>query len=501
MDVSQLKLLAGRVRTLLQQSSALVGHSQALDLVASLPGLRNWPEVLAFPERVAACELDSASTERLAFRLERKFSAEFTPEELLSALAPSIPGAAGGALQVWPGGPGPGVYVTTSQQAINNLMAVYEEATDGGLVYAERAGSGDGTIDLGDGGLWSAGIDRLPSGTLLVVGPVDLDQSSWDDTAGSLRMACVHALDSNHRVAVLVRTPTPDRLCEDLVVMVRSTSDESANLDTAFVGVVTEEGELQRRDPFATTYPKPVAVRANADLGALPESTREALRGELASRTSGIVLFGSSIIAEYSAYDQLAAGLVLTDHAGPAARIMPRHRGTPAKDWLVPEAVKALPFLPSVESAYAQGYRRMVISPHYSRDVLLKYDDVLFLAGNWGHDVAHIASTFILGNGERHVDATARIVVVLGTLRVPGRRGKAVASDLFVRGTLTGPIGGSYGECEAFLANNRLVRWEDEMASLLAAGAVTLSGVKKAGGRSEAVSAFLARRRGIKRAS
>jgi hypothetical protein len=136
MDVPQLKLLAGRVRTLLQQSSALVGHGQALDLVAALPGLRNWPEVLAFPERVAACELDSASTGRLAFRLKRKFSAEFTPNELLSALAPSIPGSAGAALQVWPGGPGPGVYVTTSQQAINALMAVYEEATDGGLVYA-----------------------------------------------------------------------------------------------------------------------------------------------------------------------------------------------------------------------------------------------------------------------------------------------------------------------------------------------------------------------------
>jgi hypothetical protein len=54
-------------------------------------------------------------------------------------------------------------------------VARYEEATDGDLVYAERAGSGwEGSIDLGEYGLWSAGIDRLPSGTLLVVGPIEL---------------------------------------------------------------------------------------------------------------------------------------------------------------------------------------------------------------------------------------------------------------------------------------------------------------------------------------
>lgn len=55
MDIPQLKLLAGRVRGLLQQSSRPVGHSQSLDLIAALPGLRNWPEVMAFQDRVSAC--------------------------------------------------------------------------------------------------------------------------------------------------------------------------------------------------------------------------------------------------------------------------------------------------------------------------------------------------------------------------------------------------------------------------------------------------------------
>jgi hypothetical protein len=98
-------------------------------------------------------------------------------------------------------------------------------------------------------------------------------------------------------------------------------------------------------------------------------------------------------------------------------------------------------------------------------------------------------------------DVTARLVAVLGMFHVPGRRGKAVASDLFVRGGLTGPVAENYGDCEAFLTNNRAVRWQDEMSSFLAAGAVTLTGVKKAGSRSEAVTAFLAQQRGIKKAS
>ena len=58
----------------------LVGHSQSLDLIAALPGLRNWPEVMAFPGRVAACELDSTSVSRLAYRLNRKFSLEIGPK-------------------------------------------------------------------------------------------------------------------------------------------------------------------------------------------------------------------------------------------------------------------------------------------------------------------------------------------------------------------------------------------------------------------------------------
>lgn len=503
MDIPQLKLLAGRIRDLLQHSSHIIGHSRSLDLIAALPGLRNWPEVMAFPDRVAACELDSASAGRLGFRLKKNFELEFTPKELLGTLAPDCADTSRGAPQVWPGGPPPGVYVTTSAQAISALLARYEEATDGGLVYAERAGNDwDGSIDLGEYGLWSPGIDRLPSGTLLVVGPIELDQQSWDDAAKRLEIACLHALNSDHRVAVLVDTPTPHTLCEDLVVLVRSATTEPSDVDTALVGLVNEEGELQRRRPFAKEYPRPVPIHANVGLEALPSSTREALRDELATRTSGIVLFGASEIVEHTAYDQLAAGLALSEHAGPAARIMPRHRGTPAKDWLVPEAIKALPFLPSIASAYAQGYRRMIIDPLYSKGgVLLEYDDVLFLGGTYGHDVASITLNLIARSGRKEAGVMERIVAVLGLLQVPSKHGQVVASDLFVRGTLPGPSGTTYSEFEAFLQANRVIQWEHELSLLLDTGAITAASIKKADPRNHAVQEFLAQRRTTKKTS
>lgn len=499
MDVPQLKLLAGRVRGLLQRSSSIVGHSQALDLVAALPGLRNWPEVMAFPDRVAACELDATSAGRLAFRLKKTCNLELTPKDLLSALAPDTFTTSHSALQLWPGGPSPGVYVTTSEQAINALLARYEEATDGGLVYAERAGNGwEGSIDLGEYGLWSPGIDRLPSGTLLVVGPIELDQESWEESARRLEMACLHALTSDHRVAVLFDTPTPDRLCQDLAVLLRSgtnDSDADSDTDSALVGVVTEDGQLHRRRPFATAYPKPVQIHANVGLEALPPSTREPLRRELARRTSGIVLFGASEIVEHSAAEQVAAGLALTEHAGPAARIMPRHRGTPAKDWLVPEAIKSLPFLPSIESAYAQGYRRMVITPHYSKaETLLDFEDVLFLGGTYEHDAAQIALRIIARSYQKETEVLDRIVAVLGLLQVSGKRGQAVASDLFVRGSLPGPIGAEYSELAAYVRNNRVIRWEEELATLLDNGAVTAAGIRRAS-HHHSITEFIAQRR------
>ena len=503
MDIPQLKLLAGHVRGQLKQSSCLVGHSQALDLVAALPGLRNWPEVMAFPERVAACELDTISASRLAYRLKKKFAFDVSAKELLSLLARDGVSVSRSVLEVWPGGPLPGVYVTTSDQAINALLERYEEATDGGLVYAEQAANGwEGSIDLGEYGLWSSGIDRLPSGTLLVVGPLQLDQSSWKNSAERLEMACLHALNSEHRVAVLVDTPTPDNLCEDLDLMVRTVRADSGDTHTALQGIVTEDGELLDRRPFARGYPTPAPINTKLDTGAIPKVALEPLRRELAARTQGMVLFGASRIGEHTAYEQLAAALALTEHAGPAARIMPRHRGTPAKDWMVPEPIKQLPFLPSIDSAYAQGYRRMLVDAHYTEgEVWLGYDDVLFMGATYGHQVRDIALNLVARSGGREAFALQRIVAVLGLLHVEGKKGDAAAADLFLRGKAEGPTGDDWDEFEDFLKSHRVVRWEDELSALLDAGVVTAAGAKRSDPRNTHLTDFLARRRGGKKAS
>ncbi|WP_326543500.1 hypothetical protein [Pseudorhodoferax sp.] len=387
MDIQQLKLLAGLVRGLLEQSHHSVGHNQSLDLIAALPGLRNWPEVQAFPDRVAACELDVASASCLAFRLKKKFALELSPQAMLAALSPPGTEKPTRAPQIWPTGPVPGVYITDSQDAINALLERYEEATDGALVYAERAGNHwEGSIDLGEGGLWSNGLRRVRSGTLLVVGPLELNQQSWSDSSRHLEMACLVAQGSEHRVAVLIDTPTPEAMFEDVHLMVRSIQPEGDDCDAALLGVVTADGELQLRDPFAAPRARLEQPGSIATVDALPSSVLAALTKAVEARSAGLLLFGSSEIDEHPAIEFVAASLALTEHAGPAARIMPRHRSTPAKDFQVPDAIKQLPFLPSIESAYEQGYRRMVFAPSYTpSELLLEFSkDVLLISGTYG---------------------------------------------------------------------------------------------------------------------
>ncbi|WP_174996214.1 hypothetical protein [Pandoraea iniqua] len=125
------------------------------------------------------------------------------------------------------------------------MLEVYEDATDGALVYAERAGNHrDGSIDLGEYGLWSPGLDRVPSGALLIVGPPKLDQQSWNDAGERPEMACNHALNAGHRGAVLLETPTPENALEDVQSLVASRPDHTDH-DTALIGTVTGRGDLE----------------------------------------------------------------------------------------------------------------------------------------------------------------------------------------------------------------------------------------------------------------
>ena len=86
MDLQQLKLLAGNIRAFVQQADIQIGHNESLDIAAALPGLRNWPEVLAFPDRVSAFTLDIVSANRLAARLNKRCDFDITPQAVLQKL-------------------------------------------------------------------------------------------------------------------------------------------------------------------------------------------------------------------------------------------------------------------------------------------------------------------------------------------------------------------------------------------------------------------------------
>lgn len=83
MELQHLKLLARRIRALLQQSNISINHSQSLDLVATVPGLRNWPEVQAFPDRIMECVYDTHAVQRLSARIQKRYGLSPT-RELLS---------------------------------------------------------------------------------------------------------------------------------------------------------------------------------------------------------------------------------------------------------------------------------------------------------------------------------------------------------------------------------------------------------------------------------
>lgn len=498
MDIPQLKLLAGPVRALLEQHDMPIGHSQSLDLIAALPGLRNWPEVNAFPDSVNACKLDQASCSRLAYRLKSKHGLDLSSVQILASLSPPTSASSALAPMIWPSGPPSGVYVTTSQGAINALLARYEEATDGELVYAEAAGSHwEGSIDLGEYGLSSGGLSRVPSGTLLIVGPLELDQQSWQSSAEKIEWACLRALNWGHRVAVLIKTPAPEQMCRDIDVMVRQVAPEGDDCYLSLTGIVTEDGDLATQVPFVGQSLAPVVTTVKASMDVFPESILSGLHHALSRRSVGIMAFGSSVLQEHRAMDLITAMLALTNGVGPVARIKSRSRGTPAKDMMVPDCVKVLPILPSVESAFVHGYRRMIVESSYTDvDTMLKYsDEVLFLMGSYGLDATNaFLETGRYGSFEKLDKVLKKLVAAVGVGLIEEKGRNILIGDLFVPDPTTDAPSADFEELGTFVAAARSVCWEDELDELLANKKVSLAAVKNSFKRQRGLEDFLAAR-------
>jgi hypothetical protein len=477
MDTQQLKELAARLRVLLQDAGVEIGHGQALDLSASLVGLRNWPEVQAFPQRVKTQELDLSATARLAYRLAHKYKHEASSAELLQLLLPPSNVQNVSPLQIWPAGPAAGVYITTSQAAIDALVEQYQEATDGAVFYAERAGTKhDAAINLGDDGLWSSGLERIPSGTLIVLGPVELDQQSWSEASDRVEMACIRAETSGHRVAILFDTPMPSLLAADTTTMLIDKGYD--DLQDYLVGTVAEDGTLQ--PGVLQQYSAPLKGSAVTDTRSLPIPVVEQLKAVLAKRGRGIIALGSVEDVENHGATIAEAVLALTEHLGLAARIMPRHRSTMSKFDQVPVAVGQLPFLTSVESAYAQGYRRFLVDPRYTKtDVIARFvEDSLFIACTFAATVDDLAMHTVEPKG-REASMLPWLLAAVVVAPVQTKMEREILTDLYIGVEDAHVDKGDHAF--DFVARHRTMRIEDQFKALVERGEIDIGAASDAG--------------------
>lgn len=496
MDTQQLKVFAERLRAHLERHTLTLKHGQALDLIAAIPGLRNWPEVNAFPARVSTAQWDDHSAGRLAKRITKLHAVNLPVDELRQALEPT----AASTLKVWPDGPVPGVYVTTSQEAIDAAMAKYEAATDSALLYAEEAGRSSGAaMDLGEYGLFSRGIDRLPSGTLVVVGPLPLTQESWNDNKDRLNAAANLAYSSSLRIAVLVETPLPDNLHSDIDLLLRPDEEDLASEPSDVLGVVTDSGELQVVQPFVQRrLGPPVAQHFTTDQR-LPQVLEDALKQAVKNRPYGTIVLGITPRDEpHKAL--LEAALPLTEHAGPAVRIQPTFRlGYGRNDSPLSPHFKGLPVFPSIESAYAHGFRRMVIeSVHHgaSKAMADHSHDTCFLLTSYSTEVAGAWSTAML-RYEDWPDGLESLTAVLCVADIEVKKQTFTVCDAFIAGAPRAPEGKLFGDLVEHLEAHRVVRWQDQLDALLDSGKVTPVQAKKALHRHD-VDAHLASRKTVK---
>lgn len=477
MDAAHLRVLAGRLNDWLNAKQHAVKHGHTLDFISAIPGLRNWPEVIAHPDRVAPAQVCDQSCLRLAQRIAKKLGVTYDSAELLIALADSM---AEVALDVWPGGPAPGLYLTTSEEAVNVVIKRYEAATDGGPVYAEAAGARAATaIDLGEYGLYSNGLARLPSGSLIVIGPLQFTQDEWEDSGERLGAAANLALEVGHRIVALCSTPQPTNLYADVSLLLGNHEWTPEDVETVLKGSVTTDGSFVAWGPRPSTPVPPVAVQF-VPSEPLPEHLANVLRAGLAVRQYGLVIAGSWRWKEDRA-KLLEATLPFTEHAGPAARIMPNSRidydGNPP----LLDAFYGLPVFPSAESAYASGYRRMIFEKaRPGEEFLLEHlDDVCFHIATFGPIVSQALTSAVEPRLMDNPAIVGHVIAVLCSSTVEFKKSVWTFQDAMP--ALTGPLpAGDFEAIDKVVKTARTMRWEDQLGKALDMKFFTLRNIKKA---------------------
>lgn len=510
MDIEQFKLLAGRARGLLEQHNVVISHAQSLDLSSALVGLRNWPEVMAFQDRVKKFSLNEAGTARLSHRIHRKHGIEMSSAELLQLLLPPENRSDDSLPDIWPTGPKGGVYIALDADSIFELAERFEEETDGALILSELSlGQSDTVVSLPEYGIHDCSARGIPSGTLIVLGPVELTESNWHDFRSKLMTACIVAEERQHRIAILVNTQSPDAVLHDTALALRLESPEHADvLSELLRGTVSENGELVEHKPFFDPLPVTQQAPCVAPSDLVPETILARLAGAVAYRNGkGILALGSSLNEGMKArgrdsdgvdHSLLCAVLAATNSLGPAARIHTRRRSTPSKDWDVPEAIRDLPYLSSIDAAYERGFRRIFVTRGHalSGDVLKYADKVLFISSYYGDSVDDILSM----GGSSYIKDQDAIAFMSSLIGVMATSESSELKTHFVDAYLAQEAPRiewkpDYFDSLELLLGGRTSRIEEQIGELLDSGVTTPQQITELFSRCRTVRALLQARR------
>jgi hypothetical protein len=482
MDIEQLRLRASGVRQLLAQNDFPLKHGQVLDLLAAVPGLRNWPEVCAFPDRLRQTAVDQAAAGRLARRIEAMGGPALGAELLLPAIEG---GEARTPLAIWAEGPPPGIYVCTDSDFALAAVERYVEGAEGKVFYTEGlAFDSDYAIELGESGIFSPGLRHAPSGTL-VVGSLQLTQEEWGNNRNRMTAAW-KAASADLRVVLFCQTVSPETVYRDVALLTRGPDEPSDVVDPKLVGIVDGEGQFLERRPFVPAAAPVIAVQTKPDGLELPDHIARELARAVTIEPQGWIVAGMEQTDVSDPVRVVLAILAHLTHLGPVARVHPHSRGDfgGAKKDL--PGFLALPRCASVESAIADGYKVLVMdSPYHGAiEAMGKYaGEALFIVPTSARGVGRAFwQVFSSYSGESFDAVLEGLVAAICVSTVRGTRSKPVVWDMYARvpsllednSKRKKPLG-----VEEVIERARAIRWEDQAFELLKQGKVSEKALRK----------------------
>jgi hypothetical protein len=229
----------------------------------------------------------------------------------------------------------------------------------------------------------------------------------------------------------------PETLPNDIALLVRHESAPADYVDPALRGAVDTDGNLQTIIPFERKRGTPFNGLASAPAVELPPELAEVLRNATTARPFGLVIVGTSAEERDSRMSMAEAAVPFTEYAGPLARVQPTFRsGYSRNDTPLSAAFAGAPVFPSIESAYASGYRRIAIESAYhgAQEAMLKYAaDVCFLVSADSAEVSGALIGAISSQDYGEKATISKIVVVMGAAVIETKNRTVTICDAYYR--------------------------------------------------------------------